>query len=115
MEFSAELPYTTLLELVQEQAPVHDWTAPERAWLLDECREKKEGLHPNTRRIAIDLERAREGAGEVIISTGAFYDSCRPLVERTIAALEYTLQGSTPRALDWAAVAAIYLVGGSSA
>ena len=52
-----------LLELALEQAGVQDWTAAERTRLLEECREKKEGLHPNTRRLAIDLERGREGAG----------------------------------------------------
>src|SRR5207244_295543 len=49
---------TLLLALALEQAGLRDWTASERVWLLEECREKKEGLHPNTRRLAIDLERA---------------------------------------------------------
>jgi molecular chaperone DnaK (HSP70) len=101
---------TLLLELAQEQARVHDWTAPERAWLLEECREKKEGLHPNTRRLAIDLERAREGAGAVVVSTSTLYERCRPLVERTIITLEEAMQGQ-----DWGAVAALYVVGGASA
>ena len=35
-----------LLELALDQAGVQDWTAPERVRLLEECREKKEGLHP---------------------------------------------------------------------
>src|SRR5262249_10488654 len=55
-----------LLELALEQAGVQDWTAAERVRLLEECREEKEGLHPNTRRLAIDLERGREGAGTVV-------------------------------------------------
>src|SRR2546426_556951 len=58
------MPYVhhLLLDLALEQGGVQDWTAPERARLLEECREKKEGLHPNTRRLAIDLARGREGA-----------------------------------------------------
>ncbi len=52
---------TLLLDLALAQAGVQDWTAAERVRLLEECREKKEGLHPNTRRLAIDLERGREG------------------------------------------------------
>jgi molecular chaperone DnaK (HSP70) len=99
-----------LLELALDQAGVQDWTAPERVRLLEECREKKEGLHPNTRRLAIDLERGREGAGAVVVSTSAFYERCRPLVERTITTLEEAIQGQ-----DWRAVAALYVVGGASA
>jgi molecular chaperone DnaK (HSP70) len=104
-----------LLELALAQAGVQHLTGPEQFRLLEECREKKEGLHPNTRRIAIDLGRALEGAGEVMVSTAAFYERCRPLVERTIAAMEQALQGSGHQPLDWGAVAAVYLVGGSSA
>jgi len=99
-----------LLELALEQAGVQDWTAAERVRLLEECREKKEGLHPNTRRLAIDLERGREGTGTVVVSTSAFYERCQPLVERTLATLEEAMQG-----LDWGTVAALYVVGGASA
>jgi actin-like ATPase involved in cell morphogenesis len=101
---------TLLLNLALAQAGVQDWTASEQARLLEECREKKEGLHPNTRRLAIDLERGREGAGTVVVSTSAFYERCQPLVERTLATLEVAIQG-----LDWGAVAALYVVGGASA
>jgi molecular chaperone DnaK (HSP70) len=103
-----------LLELALAQAGVPPGTAPERFHLLEECREKKEGLHPNTRKIAIDLGRALEGAGEVIVSTSAFYERCRPLVEHTMAAMERALQGTAQQVLDRGAVAAIYLVGGAS-
>ena len=101
---------TLLLDLALEQAGAPPWTAPEQDGLLDECREKKEGLHPNTRRLAIDLGRARQGAGAVVVSTSAFYERCRPFVERTIATLEYAMQGR-----DWGTVAALYVVGGASA
>src|SRR2546427_3965329 len=106
------MPYVDylLLDLALEQGGVQDWTASERARLLEECREKKEGLHPNTRRLAIDLERAREGAGAVVVSTSALYERCRPLVERTITTLEEAMQGQ-----DWGAVAVLYVVGGASA
>src|SRR5215468_12273418 len=101
---------TLLLDLALAQAGVQDWTASERARLLEECREKKEGLHPNTRRLAIDLARGREEAGAVVVSTSAFYERCQPLVERTLATLEEAMQG-----LDWGTVAALYVVGGASA
>jgi molecular chaperone DnaK (HSP70) len=101
---------TLLLDLALEQAGVQDWTVAERVRLLEECREKKEGLHPNTRRLAIDLERGREGAGTVVVSTSAFYERCHPLVECTLVTLEEAMQE-----LDWGAVAALYVVGGASA
>jgi hypothetical protein len=90
-------------------------TAQERFQLLEECREKKEGLHPNTRKIAIDLGRALDGGGEVVVSTATFYERCRPLVERTIAAMERARQGAVHQGHNAEAVAAIYLVGGASA
>ena len=49
--------------------------------LVDECREKKESLSPNTRKLAIDLERVRHNWREVSVSANAFYERCRPLIE----------------------------------
>ncbi|HKP10719.1 MAG TPA: Hsp70 family protein [Blastocatellia bacterium] len=104
-----------LLDLALDAAGITDLSGEARYRLLEECREKKEGLHPNTRRVAIDLGRALDGAGEVVVSTAEFYECCRPLVERTIEAVERTAQAaSSAGALDWASVAAVYLVGGSS-
>ena len=99
-----------LLALAGDQAGGQVWTAAERVRLLEECREKKEGLHPNTRRLAIDLARGREDAGTVVVSTHAFYERCQPLIARTIATLEEAMQGC-----DWGTVAALYIVGGASA
>lgn len=104
-----------LLELALDAAGIRDLPEETRRRLLEECREKKEGLHPNTRRVAIDLGRALDGADEVVVSTAEFYERCRPLVERTIEAVERTVQAASSSAvLDWSAVAAVYLVGGSS-
>jgi molecular chaperone DnaK (HSP70) len=104
-----------LLELAFAQAGMQQVTAQGRFQLLEECREKKEGLHPNTRKIAIDLGRAHDGVGEVVVSTATFYEHCRPLVERTMAAMERARQGAVHQARHGGAVAAIYLVGGASA
>ena len=103
-----------LLELALDAAGIRDLSEEARRRLLEECREKKEGLHPNTRRVAIDLGRALDGAGEVVVSTAEFYERCRPLVEHTIEAVERTVQAASPGVLDWSSVAAVYLVGGSS-
>jgi molecular chaperone DnaK (HSP70) len=59
--------------------------------LLEECRERKESLNSNTRRIVVDLERVREGWGEVSIAVAAYYEGCRPMVERTVGVLEELL------------------------
>src|SRR5271166_2491160 len=42
-------------------------SAAERYLLLDEAREKKESLNPNTRKVTLDLDRIREGWNEVSI------------------------------------------------
>ncbi|HEV2764615.1 MAG TPA: Hsp70 family protein [Pyrinomonadaceae bacterium] len=100
-----------LLELALAQAGIEELPSDARAALLEECREKKEGLHPNTRKVAVDLGRALAGAGEVLVPTADFYERCRPLVERTIEALERAVTAS---GVDWGSVASVYMVGGSS-
>jgi len=83
--------------------------------LLEECRRQKESLHPNTRKIAVDLGRSMEGAGTAIIPVEEFYAHCQPLVERTIAAVEAAM--ARARQSDdvvWNDVAVVYLVGGSA-
>ncbi len=80
------------------------------AWfrLLDECRAKKEALHPNSRRLAIDLEHANPGWSSVQIPVAEFYEAARPLVEETIGAAEDLLSGVDTE------FEALYLTGGGS-
>ncbi|MBZ5497244.1 MAG: Hsp70 family protein [Acidobacteriia bacterium] len=86
-----------------------------RYYLLEECRRQKEGLHPNTRKIAIDLARAIEGSGTVIVTTEELYARCAPLVEQTITAMEAAMGRARQRSgVAWGGVETIYLVGGSS-
>jgi molecular chaperone DnaK (HSP70) len=61
-------------------------TQAEMFRLHEECREKKESLHPNTRNITLDLGRVRSDWQEVSIKVTAFYERCRPLVEETLHA-----------------------------
>ncbi|HEX6626008.1 MAG TPA: Hsp70 family protein [Pyrinomonadaceae bacterium] len=104
-----------LLDMALAEAGIGQVPAEARTALLEECREKKEGLHPNTRKVVVDLGRAIEGAGEVLVGTADFYERCRPLVEQTIEAMERAVADSAEGAhLDWSSVAAVYLVGGSS-
>jgi molecular chaperone DnaK (HSP70) len=77
--------------------------------LLEECREHKESLNPNTRRIVVDLDRVREGWGEVSIAVAAYYEGCRPLVERTVRVLEELLALHPDQSID-----TLYVTGGGS-
>jgi actin-like ATPase involved in cell morphogenesis len=60
------------------------------AWfrLLEECRQKKEALNPNSRRITIDLEHAHPDWQTVQVPVVDFYDAARPVVEETIRVAE---------------------------
>ena len=60
--------------------------------LHEECRLKKEALHPNTRRIAVDLGVLEPSWEPVTISVDAFYERCRPLVEETVHAVKDLLE-----------------------
>jgi molecular chaperone DnaK (HSP70) len=74
--------------------------------LEDECRRQKEALHPNSRRIVVDLDTVEEGMGQTTIPVADFYERCRPLIEDTIAA---TMKLATRGDID-----ALYITGGGS-
>jgi molecular chaperone DnaK (HSP70) len=77
--------------------------------LMEECRERKEALHPNTRRIVVDLERVREGWGEVSIGVGPYYERCRPLTERTAEVVQEMLAAHPEQSIE-----TLYVTGGGS-
>jgi molecular chaperone DnaK (HSP70) len=77
--------------------------------LFDECREKKESLNPNSRKITIDLERVRKDWGEVSIGADAFYERCRPMVETSRQVAEGLLS-----AYPECTIGTLYLTGGGS-
>ncbi len=85
-----------------------------RGLLLDQCREAKERLSPNSRKIDIDLGAAEFptlDATEAVVPVARFYQACLPLVERSIEAmvpLMARLEGEED------ALAGIYVVGGAS-
>lgn len=104
-----------LLDLALKEAGLDEISDEALIRLLEECRRKKETLHPNTRRINIDLGLGIEGAGEVAVAVNNFYEVCRPLVESTIEAMEQVMEKSAREAgFDLHESAAVYLVGGSS-
>jgi molecular chaperone DnaK (HSP70) len=77
--------------------------------LLEECRERKESLNPNTRRIVADLDRVREGWGEVSIAVAPYYELCRPLVEGTVEVVQELLAGNPDQSIE-----TLYVTGGGS-
>jgi len=81
----------------------------ERYRLLDECREKKESLNPNTRKITIDMERVRAGWEQVTIPAEDYYERCRPLIEQTRAVVDNLLAAHSERPLD-----TLYVTGGAA-
>src|SRR5262249_25836843 len=86
--------------------PAGELSAGELFRLLDECRRQKEGLHPNSRKIVVDLDHAREGWGQVTIPVSAYYERCRPFIEETI--------GTVSALLGDHVIEALYVTGGGS-
>ncbi len=96
---------------------------PERAMagLLTQCLEQKERIHPNSKKLTLDLDALLGGdapRAELIVSVADFYDACLPLVEETIDAMlsvtsRMSREGEST-APDLAEVAGIYVVGGAS-
>jgi len=74
--------------------------------LDEECRRQKEALHPNSRNIVIDLDVVREGLGQASVPVAAFYERCRPLLQKSLEA--------TARLVDGRDIAALYVTGGGS-
>lgn len=99
-----------LAELALETAGRdEELSGAERHRLLEECREKKESLNPNTRRLTIDLERVRAGWAPVTIAVDAYYERCRPLIESTRTVVESLLSAQSGIPLD-----TLYVTGGGS-
>lgn len=76
--------------------------------LHEECRQKKEALHPNTRRIVIDLALVHPEWTAVTVPIDEYYQRCGPMVEETLHALQ-DLLGAHAADPD-----AIYITGGGS-
>jgi len=84
-------------------------SASEWFTLLEECREKKEALNPNTRKVTVDLERVRRNWREVSIAVSVFYEQCRPLIESTREVVNRLLAEHPERPID-----TLYVTGGGS-
>jgi molecular chaperone DnaK len=100
------------LALAKAHRPAtHEESLTPAEWylLFDECREKKESLNANSRRLAVDLERVRKDWGEVSVSAESFYEQCRPLVESSRKVVEDLLASYPDHEID-----TLYLTGGGS-
>lgn len=81
----------------------------DRADLIDECREAKERLTPQSKRLALDV-----AGTPITVSVSDFYERATPLVERAITAMAPLVGGLDDTDESLAEVAGIYLVGGAS-
>jgi actin-like ATPase involved in cell morphogenesis len=105
-----------LYEMVIERLGLAE--APDAAGaeaLREECRERKEALNPNTKKLLVDASPV--GGGEVVLDAREYYERCAPLIEGSLELLEDVL-GRLPAADEEgglpASVATVYLVGGSA-
>lgn len=88
--------------------------------LLEECRERKEGLRPNTRKMVVDVGGVLEQGSEteVVLATDELYARCQPLIDRTVQAVQRVIEHAgtgEDDGDDARGLAAVYLVGGSVA
>jgi molecular chaperone DnaK (HSP70) len=109
-----------LANLALEKAGVTRTGLPRRALALlaEQCREAKERLNPNSRRIVVDLESClgeHAPVPEVTIGVADYYDVCVPLVRRSIEVMAPVMARLEQRSDDpLAELAGIYVVGGAS-
>ena len=95
-----------LAELAAGKDLLYSLTLSEVFRLDEECRRQKEALHPNSRKIVVDLDAAREGLGQATVSVADFYEECRPLLEESLHA--------TARMAEGQDIEALYVTGGGS-
>jgi len=87
----------------------------QRYRLLEECRLKKESLHPNTKRISLDFSPFGYDP-DLSVSTADFYARCTPLITATLEMLDAALnRAASSLGVDKQAIDALYVVGGGSA
>lgn len=81
--------------------------------LHEACRQHKEALNPNSRRIVIDLDSVVAGWPTVTIPVPAYYEACEPLVAKTLGTID-ALLAQDSAANGEAAVDAVFMIGGAS-
>jgi molecular chaperone DnaK (HSP70) len=94
---------------VAPHAPAHSSSR-----LLTLCREAKEAINPNSRKIAVDFGQVDPSLGEVMVPVAEFYERCTPLIAQTLQATEAAIRdGLGSEGDEMSGLAVVYLVGGS--
>jgi molecular chaperone DnaK (HSP70) len=101
-----------LAEMALEQVGRDSSQMSQQQWflLVESCREKKEALHPNTRRIEIDLEPMLNEPLKATVPVSEYYERAWPLVGETLHATEDML--AQYGGIE--SVEALYVTGGGS-
>jgi len=105
-----------ILDMVLEEIglPRSSLGPAETVRLLEECRERKEGLRYNTRKMMVDVGAVLDGQAPAVLETDRLYDRCRPIIQQSLAAVQSLLANNNLDAKSAApSLAAFYLVGGS--
>lgn len=101
-----------LAEMALEQIGRDAASLSQQQWflLVENCREKKESLHPNTRKIEVDLEPVAGEGAKASVAVADYYERAWPLVAETLHATEdlLRLHGGVE------AMEAVYVTGGGS-
>ncbi|MFA5027838.1 MAG: Hsp70 family protein, partial [Candidatus Methylomirabilota bacterium] len=109
-DFDAEL-----LSMLEAEVRNGEMQLPPRPRLVALCREAKEALTPNSRKLTVDLGQLDPALGQITLSVPDFYTACTLLIERTMEATETAMKAALGTSEeDMPGLAAIYLVGGSS-
>ena len=93
-------------------------TPSETVRMLEECRERKEGLKPNTRKMVVDVGTVLTDTDPVVLDTGEIYERCAPLIGHSLSAVQTLVEKLAQTdigPLEGPGLAAVYLVGGSIA
>jgi molecular chaperone DnaK (HSP70) len=106
-DFDSILAELALAQAGVSSEDVDSLTQAEWFRLEEEARRKKESLHPNSRRVPVDLDTVRAGWPQVHVPVADFYDRCQNLVNETLHAVE-DLAARTE------SLEAIYVTGGGS-
>ncbi len=87
-----------------------DW----QVCLLHLCRQAKESITPNARKITVDLGQISLMGREVLIPVPEFYEKCQPLIDRTIeASVNCARAAMGQEEHGFQSLACVYLAGGS--
>lgn len=98
-----------LVELAIPEEISESLTHREQFQLLEICREVKESLHPNSRKILLDLDLVRPGLGAITIAVADYFEKCKPMVEESLQAVNHLLAITGERTMD-----CLYITGGGS-